>query len=76
MSSVDKVVEFVEGGVKGDLWDIVAKAVCGNCNPPDDACDTCQATKIIAAIEGQVAKAGLDYMKKLAREWVKENTAR
>ena len=72
MSDIDKAIEFLQGGVKGGLWDMLA-VVCGNCHPIED-CDEgekCAGLTVISQMEEQIAKSGLAFMKQQAREWIK-----
>ena len=75
MSSMDMAIEFLEGGKKECLWDIVAGAVCGDCKPPED-CEGCDGPDLITEMENQIAQSGLDFMKRQAREWVKYSVER
>jgi len=72
MSKVEMVIEFLDGGKKRCLWDIVAGAICGQCSSPED-CDACDGSGLIAEIENQIAATSLEFMKRQAREWVKHS---
>lgn len=76
MSGIDMAIEFIEGGKKGCLWDIVAGAICGDCKPKGNACEMCRAQRIISQMENQIAQSGLDFMKRQAQEWVKYSVER
>ena len=75
MSAIDRVIEFLEGGKAGCLWDIIAEATCGDCKPPED-CEGCDGVNINGKVEEQIAQTGLDFMKKQAKEWVKHSVER
>ncbi|MBA7480514.1 hypothetical protein ES707_15975 [subsurface metagenome] len=72
IDNVDKVISFLQGGQTGCLWDILAPAICGDCDPPEN-CNGCDGAHIITEIENQVAKEGLDFMRHQVKEWVKSS---
>lgn len=74
--SVEKLVDFVEGGSRGCLWDILVPHFCGDCESDEkDKCEKCSAGHAIGQLEDQIASSALKHMKDLAKEWVKNSVS-
>jgi hypothetical protein len=73
MHNTDKAIEFLQGGIKGGLYERLA-IICKNCGP-EESCGApkCIGLEILSTIEGQIAKSGLEYMKTLIEEWIKNS---
>ena len=69
MDDIQGLVSYVEGGEES-LFGSLAEAICGDCKAPED-CEGCDGNDLITEMECQIARAGLDFMKRQVAEWLK-----
>ena len=73
MDISERIVKWIEGGEKDCLYDLISDSVCGNCDAPVD-CLGCNGCELITKVENQIMKYGLEYMKLLAKDWIRNST--